>query len=314
MRIVFCGSGAMAVPVLREVHSSGHELVRVITQPPRRAGRGAKLRETPIALAAGDAGLDVAQCADINAPGEVAELESLGAEVLCVVDFGQLIRKPARRAVRLSAFNLHGSILPDLRGAAPINWAIIRGYEKTGATTFELVDKMDAGPVYLRAGLDIRPNETAEELRERIGELGAKLVCDTLDLIASGEASPVQQDHAKATLAPKLRKADGAIDWNAPAVDIRNLAHGTWPWPGARSIFVRQGDGREVPVTIARAAAIPGDADDAPGTLDGDLSVATGKGRLEIRRLTPAGKRLMDWRDFVNGYRLRPGDRFLVQR
>lgn len=308
MRIVFCGSGSLAVPVLDAVRSCGCELVAVVTQPPRPAGRGGKLTPTNVEQAAEAAGLHVRRCEDINAPDSVAFLREQRADVMVVVDFGQFIRLPARQAARRSAFNLHGSLLPELRGAAPIQWAIIRGYRRTGVTTFELVDEMDAGPIYLQRETPIDPAETAEELRARLGALGAEAVVETIRRIACGHAEPVEQDHTCATLAPRLKKRDGRIDFSADAVSIRNLVHGTWPWPGARAVFHRSG-GKALQVTLARAGAEPGGAA-PPGAVDKDLAIGTGEGRLRVRELQPAGKRLMQWRDFVNGYRVTPGDRF----
>jgi len=306
MRIAFCGSGTFAVPSLRALLNGPHEVVRILTQPARPAGRGGKLRPTSVALAAGEAGCEAAECADINAGQVVADLQSLRPDVICVVDFGQMIRKPVRDAAEIDTINLHGSILPALRGAAPVNWAIIRGEEQTGVTTFSLVDEMDAGPVYLTAQTDISPQETANELSERLAQIGAGVLCRTLELLAGG-AQAQQQDHSKATSAPRLKKSDGVIDWTADAVSVRNRIHGAWSWPGGRAVFCR-GDGRQTPVTIARASVETGEALREPGMIDGDLCVATGGGRIRILQLTPAGKRLMDWRDFVNGYRVAEGD------
>jgi methionyl-tRNA formyltransferase len=310
MRVIFCGSGAFAVPTLRSMLAAGHEVVRIVTQPPRPAGRGGHLRPTPLAQAAGALGRRAVECPDINAPQAVADLIAAKADVICVADFGQFLRKAVRRAARLGAFNLHGSLLPELRGAAPVNWAIIRGYNRTGVTTFGLVDRMDAGPIYLQAGTDIRPDETAEELRDRLAEIGAELACRTLDLLSSGQAPGRPQDESLASLAPRLQKPDGWIDWNADAVTVRNLIHGAWPWPGGQAVFKR-GDGREVPVVFARAAVAEGLAHGGGGEVDKEGFIATGRGRLAAIRIQPAGKRLMSWRDFVNGYRAMKGDRFV---
>jgi methionyl-tRNA formyltransferase len=169
---------------------------------------------------------------------------------------------------------------------------------------------MDAGPIYAQVQTEVSPDETAQELRERLAELGAKLVCETLDMLAGGRAQPVEQDESKVTLAPKLTKTDGLIDFSADAEQIRNLIHGSWPWPGGRAILERTDD-KSVQVTIARAAAKTATVGGEPGTLDDSLEVVTGSGALQIRQIKPAGKRLMEWADFVNGYRPRAGDRFI---
>jgi len=313
MHVLFCGSGSFAVPSLRAVCAAGHEVVRVVTQPARRAGRGRGARSAPIAQAAEDLDLPRMECANVNEPSVVEALAAERPDVLCVVDFGQLLRKPVRQVAARSAFNLHGSLLPALRGAAPVNWAILRGHRETGVTTFELVDRMDAGPIYLQARTPLQPNETAGELRARLAELGAGVVCETLERLASGRAQPKEQDHDRATLAPRLCKEDGRIDWTADAQAVRNRIHGTWPWPGARVRLVRADDaaGRAVTMTLARAAARPEEPAGEPGVVNDDLSVSCGRGRLEILELKPAGKRCMTWRDFVNGYRVAPGDRFV---
>jgi methionyl-tRNA formyltransferase len=311
MRALFCGSGRCAVPSLRAITKAGHEVVGVVTQPARPAGRGGKLRRTPAAEAADDAGLNVIECGNINAEDSVSLLRSLGADVMCVVDFGQLIRRPARETARLGAFNMHGSLLPALRGAAPINWAIIRGHRRTGATTFRLTDGMDSGPIYLQASLEIGREETAGELLERIAAVGADLVCRTLEILAAGGDEPTPQDESRATLAPRLTKADGRIDWSADAEAVGNLVRGTWPWPAARTLLSRR-DGARTAVAIARAVAAGGQATGAPGEVDGEGLVSTGRGRLALMEIRPAGKRLMSWGDFVNGYRVGEGDRFVA--
>jgi len=194
-----------------------------------------------------------------------------------------------------------------------VNWAIIRGYSRTGVTTFSLVDRMDAGPIYFQEQTDISPGETAQELRRRLAELGAPLVCRTLDILDGGQTQGRPQDESKATSAPRLKKTDGLIDFSAEAEQVRNLIHGTWPWPGGQAIFHSR-DGRSVRVAISQTAVEPATAGMAPGTLDDELLVATGRGRLRIEQIQPAGRRLMTWHDFVNGYRAQEGDMFLSAR
>jgi methionyl-tRNA formyltransferase len=313
MRILFCGSGGFAVPSLRAILSSDHELVGVITPPARPGGRGAKLRPTPVAQAGRELGVDVKECPDINAREVVAGIRALAPDVMCVADFGQFVRAEARQSPPVGAFNLHGALLPALRGAAPINWAIIRGCQRTGVTTLALADKMDAGELDLQAETDISPDETAVELRQRLSELGAKLVCQTLDLLTSGDAHPREQDESLATKAPRLKKTDGIINWGDDAISIRNRIHGTWEWPGAQTLF-QHTDGGEISVVIARGTAEDAPTTGEPGRIDKDLCVGTGAGRLRIVEIKPANKRRMGWRDFVNGYRVREGDRFVTIR
>ncbi len=309
MRVVFCGSGTFAIPSLRAVASGPHELVAVVTQPARPAGRGGKLRPTPVAELVAELGCELADWPTINAPEAVEQLRNWRPDVICVVDFGQMLSHTVIESPSIDTFNLHASLLPKLRGAAPINWSIIEGFERTGVTTFSIVDKMDAGAIYAQSETPIDPTETAGDLRARLARLGAELVGQTLEMLADGQAVPYEQDESEVTFAPRLNKSDGRLDFSAVAIDLRNRIHGAWPWPGGQAVF--EGTGRKpINVTIARAVVEAGDATGEPGTLDDELVVATGAGRLRIEQIKPAGKRLMDWRDFANGYRLAEGDHF----
>ena len=309
MRIVFCGSGSVATPVLGGLGKAGHEVAAVFTQPPRPAGRGGKLRPTPAAEAARELALPVRPVANINDAENVAAVAALKADAMVVVDFGQMIRAPAREATALGAYNVHGSLLPALRGAAPANWAIIRGLRETGVTTFRLVDRMDAGDVFVRQAVAIAPGERADELRARLAAAGAEAMVETLALLAAGRTAGEGQDESAVTHAPLLTKANGVIDWSAEATAVRDLIHGTWPWPGGQARYVAP-DGKGVDVIIARAEAVEGEPGGAGGAVTDDKTVATGSGRLSILEIKPAGKRLMAWRDFVNGHRVGPGARF----
>jgi methionyl-tRNA formyltransferase len=313
MRVVFCGSGDFAVASFRAICAGAHELVGVLTQPARPAGRGGKLRPTPVATAAAELSVDVTPCENINSQESVAMLKSLAPDVIAVVDFGQIIRLPARDCAAIDTINLHGSLLPELRGAAPVNWAIIRGHETTGVTTFSLVDEVDAGVMIAQAKTDIDPRETAEELKSRLADIGSSLMCQTLDLLATGRAERTEQDHSRATFAPMMKKSDGVIDWSADAETVNHLLHGTWPWPGGQATLKRS-DGKEFPLVIARGETVEGPVTCEPGQMDDELCVATGCGRLRILELKPAGKRLMAFRDFANGYRVSAGDGFLPLR
>jgi len=307
------GSGWFGVPTLAALCEAGHAVVRVYTQPSRPAGRGGHVRGTPAGEAARRLGLDVRECANVNAPEAVAEIRALAADVIVVVDFGQIMRAPVRGAAAHGAINLHGSLLPLLRGAAPVNWAMIQGLSVTGVTTFSLVDAVDAGDVYARAQTEIDPRETAEELKVRLAEIGAGVMVRTLAAVAAG-TRPVPQDHALATSAPRLTKHDGVIDWARSAEEIRGLVHGTWRWPGGQAVFA--GSTHTTSVTLARVECVPPSCPagilpaSCLGTVLADGTVVTGDGRLRVLELQPAGKRPMSWKDFVNGHRVAVGDRF----
>ncbi|MBN1554045.1 MAG: methionyl-tRNA formyltransferase [Phycisphaerae bacterium] len=308
MRVIFCGSGDFALPTFEALVASTHDIVGVVTQPPRRAGRGKTLHPTLIEQAGRAAGLGVHPTDDINSEESRKYLHDKNPDIICVVEFGQFLRAAVRHVPRYGAINLHGSLLPALRGAAPVNWAILHGLATTGVTTFSLVDKMDAGPVFLQAELPIGPDERAGELRPRLAALGAETMLKTLEVIEAGH-SPLPQDDSRASFAPLLKKSDGFLDFRIPAEHVVWKVRGLWPWPGARAVFGHE-EHRAVAVTITRARAVAGSANDEPGALDEDLFVRTSEGRVEIMEIQPAGKRVMSWRDFTNGYRVAPGDAF----
>ena len=310
MRIIFCGSGTFAVPTLRALLEARHDVPMAVTQPARPAGRGGKLRPTPVAEFVRKIGAEPWECPDINAPEAIERLGKVSADVMCVVDFGQFIRAAAREQVRVDTINVHGSLLPALRGAAPANWALIRCLDKTGVTTFSLADRMDAGDIYVQRETEILPGETAAELKIRLAELGAEAACETVGLLAGGWATGRKQDESQVTRAPRLGKSDGIIDWTLDARRVCGLICGTSPWPGGQA-RLRRSHGKDVPVVVVRAVPAEGGEDDElPGVLDRDLLVTTGYGRVRILAIQPAGKREMAWEDFVNGYRPVPGDAF----
>ena len=313
MRIVFCGSGDVGVPLVCGLCEAGHEVAGVVTQPPRKAGRGGHLRPTVVAEAAEELSLNVMPTENINDDASLAAIDALKAEVMVVVDFGQMIKAAAREITPLGACNVHGSLLPALRGAAPANWAIIRGLSETGVTTFRITAGWDCGEMFVRKSIALTPEIRADELRARLAELGVSAMLETLEMFAAGETTGEVQDESAVTLAPLLKKSDGCIDFSAVATDIRNLIHGCWPWPGGQARYVAA-DGKAMDVTIARAEAVDGPAGE-PGLVTAEKTIATGAGELSILEIKPAGKRLMAWRDFVNGHRVGAGARFeSVQR
>lgn len=298
------------MPTFEAVADSRHELVLAVTQPPRKSGRGGKINPTVIAQAACRWGLDCMETEDINSDESLEVLRACDADVMVVAEYGQFIRLAARQSVSRSCFNLHGSVLPALRGAAPVNWAIINGDAESGVTTFELVDKMDAGAVYRIAKVQIGPDETAGELREQLAVIGAELVLKTLDDIEAGDVHPVEQDVSLVTLAPKLQKADGYVDFSQPVKKVHDRIRGCSPWPGATADFVKA-DGKAMRVTIIRSTIADGKPRSEAGVIDDEFCVSAADGRLRILELQPAGKKSMDFKSFVNGYRAAAGDRFV---
>ena len=279
-----------------------HDVVAVVTQPDRPAHRGQRLTPPPVKQAALAAGIPVLQPARLRDPEWPERLAVLGADVAVVVAFGQILPKAVLDAPARGSINIHASLLPRYRGAAPIQWSIIRGETETGITTFRMDPGMDTGDILLMRAIPIGADETAGELFARLAPLGAEVIVETLARLDS--IVPQPQDHAGATLAPRLKKGDGTIDWARPARDIVNLARGCNPWPGATTSTPAGA------LTIWRAQAVPATA--GPGTLvssGGVLAVATGDGAVLPIEVQPESRRPMAWDDWLRGARLRAGDR-----
>ncbi len=310
MRVVFFGSGEFAVPSLRWLINSRHELAAVVTQPDRPAGRGKVAQPTPVAERAQQEGLCVERCDEVNAPAFVKKMAALQADLGVVIAFGQKLLEPLRSVFPAGCINLHASLLPKYRGASPIHRALLAGEKQTGVSVFRLVDRMDAGPVLLQRTTMIGSEETCQSLHDRL----AGICCDALDaalrLLEQDPKTPgTPQDESLVTWAPKLNKQDGYIRFDQPAEHIARLCRAMWSWPGARCRYIGA-EGRSEEVTIAEATALPVTSDQPPGTITPVLTVATAAGTLEIHSLQPAGKRLMGWQDFVNGRHVRSGERF----
>jgi len=316
MRILFLGSGEFAVPTLRSLRGDGHEIVLVVSQPDKARGRGKLVSPTPVKAAAMNAAIPVITPADVNAPEVIEQIKGRGAELACVVAFGQKIGAELLGAFPVGIVNLHASLLPALRGAAPIQWAIIRGLRETGVSVFRLVERMDAGPIITQRRTAIGDVETAEELHDRLARIG----CDAMRAAVQAlEAEPglpgIAQDPTGVTLAPKLRKSDGVISFDQPVDPLARRIRGLWSWPGASCRFVSADGRRDEVVAIARARPYEGSQTRASppdhiGSVTDVLSVRVADGELEILELKPAGGPLMSWPDFVNGRHVRPGDRF----
>lgn len=316
MRLLFFGSGAFALPTFESILHDGHEIVTVVTQPDRGRGRGKRLTPTPVKAAALAAGLPVVDPVDVNAPEIVGRLTALGADLAYVAAFGQKIGRAIRDACPAGMVNLHGSLLPALRGAAPIQWAVIRGHAEAGVTVFRLVEKMDAGPILVQRRTAIGVDETADELHDRLARIGCDAVRETLALLEADPTRPgTPQDPEKVTLAPKLKKTDGYITFDQPATELAHRVCGLWSWPGAVCRFTSADGCRDEIVTLARAVpyegrSAPAGSPDTLGHISEVMGVQVGDGELTILEIKPAGGRRMTWQDYVNGRRVRPGDRF----
>lgn len=303
------GTGPFAVPTLRQLVASSHEVLRVVTRPPR----GRRAEAPPMQLAAEELGRPLWQPETVNSDEAVAELKSLAPDLLVVCDYGEILKPPALSVAPHGGINLHGSLLPKYRGAAPVQWAVLNGDAETGNTVIQMTAGLDAGPCLGVDVVPIDPDETAGELEARLAARGGALVLSIVDALAAGTATGVKQDRAQASKAPRLEKEHGAIDWSRPAQAIKNQVRALDPWPRAYTAWQR-GAGEPLRLILHRTAVIDPSPNPEvqPGTvLDAGqrLLIATGAGALEILALQPAGKRVMAAPEFLRGYQLTPGQR-----
>jgi len=310
MNLVYLGSGEFGIECLNALSGSEHVLRFVVTQPANPAGRGRKPSPTPVACWADAHAVPFVETDNVNTPDVIKTIAGYEPDLIVVIAFGQKIGSQLVSLPPKGAINVHASLLPKYRGAAPINWAIINGETETGVSIITLAEKMDAGQVLGQSRTDIGPNETAGELHDRLAKLAAPLLLRMIDQIASGTAVYAEQDHSKATLAPKLKKTDGLIDFAEPAEALARKIRGLWPWPGASADYLSKRTGRSIRVTIASARVVEtaNRAGLATGTFDEHLNVICGRDALKIMRIKPAGSALMDFKAFVNGRQTHPGD------
>lgn len=304
MRIVFAGTPDFAVPALNALVEAGHEIAAVYTQPDRPAGRGRKLAPSPVKQRALELGFPVEQPESLKSPESRQKLASHVPDVMVVVAYGLLLPQAVLDIPRLGCLNIHASLLPRWRGAAPIQRAIAAGDAESGVCIMQMERGLDTGPVLLERRIALRPDETGGSLHDRLAELGAAAVVEVLAGVEHGPV-PRQQDHVAASYAHKLSKEEARIDWRRSAVEIERLIRAFNPWPVAFISF------RDSPLRIWQATVLPGVAEADPGTVlrasaEG-IDVVTGDGLLRITRLQPAGKRAMDAAEFLNGHRVEPG-------
>jgi methionyl-tRNA formyltransferase len=308
VRVVFMGSPEFAVSSLRAL-ASRHEVALVVSQPDKPAGRGGKLAAPPVKVAALELGLPVAQPRSAKTGELQGALAATGAELAVVVAYGKILPRAVLEALPRGCINVHGSILPRYRGAAPVQWAVIHGEAETGVTIMQLDEGMDTGPTLLERRVAIEPEETAGELLARLGPIGAEAMLEAIDGLAAGTLRGVPQDHARATHAPMLTKADGAIDFAQPARAVAARIRGVDPWPGAyaalRGQTVKLFRARADEAGGAGAAAPPGTvvAIDAAGA-----RVACGEGTVVIRELQAAGRKRLTAAQFAAGRGIAAGD------
>lgn len=306
MTLLFAGSGAFGAPTLRRLVEAGATIAHVYTQPSKPAGRGRQLTPTPIAAVAIELGLPLTETPDINA------LALPPADALVVIAFGQKLSPAVVNHARLGAINLHASRLPAYRGAAPIHWAVINGDATTGNSVIRLAQKMDAGAVLAMSETPIGPTETTGELHDRLSLDGAPLVERVLIDLRDGTATPIEQDHSKATKAIKLSREAAVIDWSRDAASIAHQINGMHPWPGCRVRLIDESGAELDRVTLVRArvsAAMSTILGVGLGTIAMHGLVACGGGALEVVEVHPDGKRPLPIAAYLNSGRWRPGVR-----
>lgn len=295
------GTPAFAAPSLRLL-AELHEVAEVVTQPDRPAGRGRRLQAPPVKQSALELRLPVYQPAGIRRREACERIARHRPDVIAVVGYGQMIPRRIRDLAPHGCVNVHSSLLPKYRGAAPVNWAVARGETRTGVTTMRIEKKMDAGDILLARETEIGPHETASAVNRRLAPMGAELLAETLERLAAGTLRPVPQDHAAATRAPLLRREDGLVDWSLPAQSIYDRLRGFDPWPGIHTYF----RGKRLRIRAAKpAAAAPG----RPGRLRSDrreLSVDCGAGRLVLEQVQLEGRKSISALDFARGFRPAP--------
>ena len=305
MRILFMGSPELAVPSLQAAKDTGH-IVGVVTQPPKASGRGRKLTQSPVSREAMNAGFEVMTPDTLRTPDTEEALRKLEPDIAVVVAYGKILPPNILAVPKLGCVNIHASILPELRGAGPIQWAIARGFTETGVTLMQMDEGMDTGPILLQRRTPIGVRETAGELGTRLAHIGADLLREGLPLLDRGELPPFDQDNSLATYAPLLTKADGLIDWTLTTDEIANRIRGFSPWPGT---YTTRAGGR---ILITRAIALEQPNQEPSGTItsagSAGMQISCGSGTLNVLAVKPEGKKEITIQEFLSGYKVRVGE------
>ena len=313
LKIIFMGTADFGVPVLEKLADSRESKIAIITQPDRPQGRGRKILPTPIKKIALDKGLEVFQPENINDEESIKRIEEFNPNIILVVAYGQILSSHILNIPKIGCINIHGSLLPKYRGAAPINWAIINGEKETGITFMFMKEKVDAGEIIFQEKIDILPDETYGELYYKLSALSTSSLPKLLEKIKSGKIERISQDNKLATFARKMNKEDGKIDWSDKGEKVYNLIRGTIPFPGAFTYY----KGRKLKITRVRFLDDYQDEADTgypkPGIVvkigkDGILISTGDKGIIKILRLIPTGSKELTANQFVNGYKIKTGE------
>ena len=311
LKVVFFGTPQFAVPTLDAILASSHTVVGVVTQPDKPRGRGQKETDAAVKTRAREAGLQILQPTTLKDPAVVEALAALGADIGVIAAYGKILTEAVLAVPRLGMINVHASLLPAWRGAAPVHRSVIAGDPTTGVTIMRVVKALDAGAMLATVERPIEPDDTSDQVERALASLGAALLVQTLDRLAAGPVEEVPQDDSQATYAHRLAKDDGVVDWYRSAEAIHNQVRGLHPWPHAFSYL----EGQRLILLRSTWAAEPAGAE--PGTIvvahGEELRVATGAGTLLITELQAEGRRASRTREFLAGRRLSPGLRFCPQ-
>jgi len=315
LRLVMMGTGEFALPAFRQVCDSPHEVVGLFTQPDR-TGRGHHQHAHPMMAAALQLDIPVFQPQNVNTPESLQDLRGLNADLAVVAAYGQILSRELLEIPRLGAINLHASLLPKYRGAAPIQYAILEGETETGVCIFQIEPRLDAGPILAVVKTTIDPAETGGDLEARLAKLAAPLCLATVDQIEAGTAQSILQESTKVTKAPRIKKQDGLIDWSQPGTRIERMVRAFQPWPKAYT-FLEEAQGRQTLRLILIDVQVEPDEPASaatPGTVisaeKDHLVVQSGDGTIRIGQLQPAGKKAMSAEEFLRGHAVQSGDRF----
>lgn len=306
MKIVFMGTPDFSVPVL-EALAKNHDVKCVITKVDKRCGRGQKMQAPPVKETALKLNIPVYQPQRLKKNQECIDLiKEINPDAIAVVAFGQLLPSEILNIPHYGCINVHASLLPDLRGAAPINWAVIKGYKKTGITTMKMDEGLDTGDILLKRAVEIGDTETAGELFDKLSKIGPDLLLETLDKIESGQIEPIKQDDSKSTYAPMMNKELGKICWDKDCREVYNLIRGVTPWPGAYTIH----NGKIIKIW---EASVIDDINDTPGKViktDNEIIISCGSGAIGIKELQEQGKKKMDAMSYLNGHSIKINEVF----
>lgn len=312
MKIVFFGTAEFAIPSFRALIESEHTVVALVTQPDRKRGRNLKLSPPPTKVVAELHGIPVYQPEDASSAESVEYLRKLDVDIFVVIAFGQILKRPALDIPKLCAINLHGSLLPRYRGAAPTNWAIINGDKTTGVTVIRMNERMDEGDLILSREIKIDQEDTNITINETLSALGTEVLLEAIDLLAAGKADFVKQDKARVTLAPKLKKEDGIIDWTLSAASIHSRVRGLLPWPGA---YTYSSARKALKILSTELISYPPKKDAGSGEVidiirGKGIVVNTGSGAIVIKHLQLEGGKVLDADSFLRGHKISVGDTF----